>query len=196
VTSTVHEPFASDRLDTGSRGNENGGRLSNAQLAAERLLGAPIPQVELMSLQGGAIEMSVLTRNAAIVYFYPGLSGGAGAATDAAQARGFRHNYGRLLLRGYHLFGVHAQDPAHQLHLMAEGVEHYLCADPELRFADMMNVPTFLIGPARVYRPLTLVVEGSKVVHAIHPNRVAQSAVQLLVWLDHFRPDGAVEPLT
>ena len=204
MTATVHELFAPGRLQSGPPARGSGRRLgavrlraaerrsSNAQRAAARLLGATIPEIALRSLQGGSIEMSFLTRNAAIVYFYPGLLRGDIAATDAALASGFRANYARLLQRGYHLFGVHAQHPGHQLHLMAEGVEHCLCADPELKFADMMAVPTYRIGPARVYRPLTLVVEGSKVVRVFYPlDRPAESATQLLAWLGHFRPEGA-----
>jgi peroxiredoxin len=204
VTGIVHDLFAENGAHPGSQRRGNGLRLGafpprvearrrrdvqQAHHAAARVVGARIPDITLKSVRGGAIEMAFLTRNAAIIYFYPGLF----TRTDAAQARAFRDKYGRLLLLGYQLFGVHAQHPGHQLQLIADGVEHFLCADPGLLFAHLMGVPTYLVGPARVYRPMTLVVEGSKVAHAFSPlDRPGESATQLLAWLEHFRPEGAV----
>jgi peroxiredoxin len=165
-------------------------RVAAAAVAA-RLVGARIPEIELGSASEGEIEMDFITRNAAILYFYPGTLSQPLAAQDSAEARDFRDHYAHLLTRGYHVIGVHAQTPAYQLHHMMAGVEHFLVADPNLLLADLLDIPTYDVDGKRVYRRLTLVVEESRIVHVFYPVASPdRSATQVIAWLRRCRPRG------
>ncbi len=156
-----------------------------------RLRGAAIPELTLHSASFGSVEMRVMTRNAAVVYFYTGVRSSAG---DAALAGSLEESYPQLLIRGFHLIGVHAQDAQEQLHHMAaRPVDHILTADPQLRLARSLGVPTCVEAGRRVYQRMILVVEGSHVIHALYPVlEPGRCASELLTWLDHRRAHAAL----
>jgi peroxiredoxin len=152
-----------------------------------RLRGAAIPELTLHSASFGAVEMREMTRNAAIVYFY---TGARGSWADAEQASSLEDSYPQLLVRGFHLIGVHAQHPQEQLHHMADcPVDHILAADPELRLARSLGVPTCAEAGVRTYQRAILVVERAHVIHALYPVlEPGRCASELLAWLDHRAP--------
>jgi peroxiredoxin len=131
--------------------------------------------------------MREMTRNAAIVYFY---TGARGSWADAEQARSLEDSYPQLLVRGFHLIGVHAQHPQEQLHHMTDcPVDHILAADPELRLARSLGVPTCADAEVRTYQRTILVVERAHVIHALYPVlEPGRCASELLAWLDHRTP--------
>jgi peroxiredoxin len=168
-------------------------RHIEGQAVATRLVGRRIPEVELRSAAEGWLEMAFMTRNAAILYFYPGAPSQTLVTEDRAEARDFRDHFPNLIRRGYHVIGVHAQTAGHQLRYMMDGVRHFLAADPRLRLADLLDVPTYQADGDRVYHRLTLVVEESRVVHAFYPVSAPEhSATQVIDWLRRCRPSGAL----
>jgi peroxiredoxin len=151
-----------------------------------RLRGAAMPALTLHSASFGSVEMDEMTRNAAVVYFYTGARSSPG---DAALAGGLEQSYPQLLVKGFHLIGVHAQAPEEQLqHMGSRQVDHILVADPELRLARSLGVPTCAEAGLRAYQRAVLVLERGRVIHAIHPVlEPAWCASELLAWLEHRR---------
>jgi peroxiredoxin len=156
-----------------------------------RLRGAAIPELTLHSASFGSVEMREMTRNAAIVYFYTGTRASVG---DALLAGSLEESYPQLLVRGFHLIGVHAQEPQEQLHHMACcPVDHILVADPQMRLARSLGVPSGVEAGQRVYQRTILVVERAHVIHALYPAlEPGRCASELLAWLEHQRPHLAL----
>ncbi len=166
---------------------------SRTLYVAARVNGARIPDIVLLSARFGPIPIAAITGRAAILYFDAGGLDQQSQARDDARARSFRDCYPRLLCKGYHLVGVHAQSADHQLHQMMNGVEHILAADPELHLAAALGLPTYWKAGVRTYRPITLVVEEATVMHVFYPlPTTADATSQLLGWLAKFRPRGAL----
>ena len=161
-------------------------RGAEARLLA-KLRGAAIPELTLHSVRFGSVEMREMTRGAAVVYFY---TGARGSRADAEQVRSLEDIYPQLLVRGFHLIGVHAQDPQEQLHhIVSCPVDHILAADPELHLAGSLGVPTCVEDGLRIYQRAILVVERAHVIHALYPVLGSgRCADELLEWLDHRSP--------
>jgi peroxiredoxin len=81
--------------------------------------------------------------------------------------------------------GTDQDEAAGRLHL-----PHPLLADPELRLAAQLGLPTFSVDGMVLYRRLTLVVRDGVVEHAFYPVFPPDAhAAQVLQWLrDH--PEG------
>jgi peroxiredoxin len=158
-----------------------------------RLRGTAIPGLTLRSARYGPVEMREMTRNAAVVYFYTGVHG---SPDDADQARSLEECYPQLLVAGFHLIGVHAQGYERQLdHMSSVEVEHILAADPKLQLAESLGVPTNRDAGRRVYQRAILVVEGSRVTHALFPVvDPGRCGYELLGWLERQRALGALSP--
>lgn len=164
--------------------------------AADHLPGAELPRLTFPATTGGTLDLRKLAADTLVLYLYPrtGRPGVAdppgwddipGARGCTPQACDFRDHDAELRALGARVAGLSAQTPADQreaaerLHLPFP-----LLADPELRLAAALALPTFAFEGERLYKRLTLVARAGRVVHVFYPvfppNR---SAEQVLAWL-------------
>ena len=164
--------------------------------AADHLLGTMVPQLTLPSTHG-PVSLRALSQDLLVLYVYPrtGRPGVAslpgwdeipGARGCTPQSLAFRDAYGRFRKLGAEVAGVSAQELADQQEL-AERLElpYPVLADPQLRLAATLRLPTFEVDGTTLYRRLALVVEGcavSKVFYPVFPPD--ENAREVLTWLE------------
>lgn len=164
--------------------------------AAEHLPGIPLPALTYDATDGSTVRLDDLGPGRTVLYLYPKtgrpgvamppgwdeIPGARGCTTEACD---FRDHHRKLLVAGAaRVYGLSSQSPAYQ----AEAVErlrlpYSLLADPELRLAAALDLPTFSAGGERLYERLSLIVRDGSVEHVFYPvfppNEHAQ---EVLAW--------------
>jgi peroxiredoxin len=109
-----------------------------------------------------------------------------GARGCTPQSCAFRDHVSDLAARGAHVVGISAQSPAEQAEFAErEHIPYPLLADPELRLADALGLPTFEAGGTRFYKRMTLVARRGtieKVFYPVFPPD--RNAADVLAWLE------------
>lgn len=182
--------------------------------AAAHLEGAALPDVPLAATTGGMLSLPqtgqgegqtlppspptgeglTLTRLVAYVYprtgrpgepSPPGWDAIPGARGCTPQSCAFRDHAGELAARGAHVVGISAQTADEQREFAErEHIPYPLLADPELRLAAALGLPTFEAGGMTLYRRLTFVARGGvveKVFYPVFPPD--RNAAEVLAWL-------------
>ena len=164
--------------------------------AADHLRGAMLPQLTLESTHG-PVSLRAISQGLLVLYVYPraGRPGVAwlpgwdeipGARGCTPQSLGYRDAYERFRGLGAEVAGLSAQTLEDQ-HEFAErnAVPYPILADPELRLADALRLPTFEVDGVRLYKRLALVVEAcavAKVFYPVFPPN--ENAREVLGWLE------------
>jgi peroxiredoxin len=167
--------------------------------AAGHLPGLEIPPgLSLPSTRGGGIDLAVAASGpgSLVAYVYPrtGVPGEPSPAgwDDIPGARGctpqscaFRDNLAEFAALGASVLGISAQAPAEQAEFAErEHIPFPLLADPRLRLADALRLPTFEVEGMTLYRRLTLVAREGRVVKAFYPVFPPdRNAAEVLGWL-------------
>ena len=83
------------------------------------------------------------------------------------------------------MLGISAQTPAEQAEFAErEHIPFPLLADPGLRLADALRLPTFEVEGMTLYRRLTLVARQGRIVKAFYPVFPPdRNAAEVLAWL-------------
>ncbi|MGI8518997.1 MAG: peroxiredoxin [Actinomycetota bacterium] len=149
--------------------------------ACDRLLGTSVPDMTLPSTSGERISLRQRTRHASVLYFYPrtGVPGQQlpdgwdlipGARGCTPQACGFRDHAAELEDLGAQVLGISAQ-PTDEQREFAEriGLPFSLLSDPALLLAEQMGLPTFEVGSMRLFKRVTLIAKGAKIVKVFYP---------------------------
>lgn len=171
---------------------------------ADELPGVALPSLALTATNGETIEFDRLGPGRSVVYLYPltarpgvevpdGWDDIPGARGCTSEACDFRDHHADLVETGCaRVYGLSAQDSEHQ----REAVDRLrlpfsILADPELRLADALALPTFSAGGQRLYNRLTLIASSGRVEHVFYPV-VAPNvhAREVLAWL-RAHPDHA-----
>jgi peroxiredoxin len=164
--------------------------------AADHLAGAELPTLALEATTGGFLELRELAAGTLVLYFYPrtGVPGVdppagwdeiPGARGCTPQACAFRDHYAELDALGARVAGLSSQTTEYQ----QEATERLrlpfpLFADPELRLAAALDLPTFTVGDMRLYRRLTLVARAGTIAKVFYPVFPPdQNAEEVLAWL-------------
>jgi peroxiredoxin len=164
--------------------------------AAAHLPGMELPRLKFPATSGGELDLAEAAAGTFALYVYPrigrpgvaspeGWDATPGARGCTPQSCGFRDLHGELAALGALVAGLSAQDEAYQL----EAAERLhlpfpLLADPELRLARALDLPTFEIGGMVLYRRLTLVARAGRVVKAFYPVFPPdENAADVLAWL-------------
>jgi peroxiredoxin len=167
--------------------------------ACDHLLGTMLPQLTLESSQG-PVSLRAVALDLLVLYVYPlaGRSGRppppgwdeiAGARGCTPQSLGFRDAYARLQELGARVAGLSAQPLDDQLEFAERNAIPYpVIADPELRLAHALRLPTFEVDRRTLYKRVTLVAEGcaiAKVFYPVFPPD--ENAADVVAWLESRR---------
>ncbi len=166
--------------------------------AADHLSGLPLPRLVLPATSGGTLDLKELARDAAtlVLYIYPrtGVPGvpspegwdqipGARGCTPESCA--FRDRHAELAALGTRVVGLSAQTPEEQAEFAArEQIPFPLLADPSLRLASGLHLPTFELPGMRWYQRITLIVREGRIAHVFYPVFPPdRHAAEVLGWL-------------
>jgi peroxiredoxin len=164
--------------------------------AADHLVGLVVPRLSLPSTLGGEVDLAEAARGRAVVYIYPrtgrpgeplpdGWDAIPGARGCTPQSCAFRDHSSDLAAFGANVIGLSAQS-AEEQHEFAgrEHIPYPLLADPSLRLAELLDLPTFNVAGTRLYRRLTFAAfQGhiEKVFYPVFPPD--RNAQDVLDWL-------------
>jgi peroxiredoxin len=164
--------------------------------AADHLPGRMLPQLTLEST-AGPVSLRTLSSELLVLYVYPragrpgvpqlpGWDGIPGARGCTPQSLGFREAYARFRELGAGVAGLSAQRLDDQREFAERNAILYpIIADPELRLADALGLPTFTVEGLSLYRRLTLVVEACAIVKVFYPVFPPdENARAVLAWLE------------
>ncbi len=184
---------------------------------ARRLPGRALPPLELAATDGSTVRLDRVARGRWVLFVYPltgepgvdvprGWDEIPGARGCSQEACSFRDKLRDLQEAGVEEVVAlssdrtrYQQELAVRLHL-----PYRLLSDPELRAADALELPTFTApalprdsgGPQRLYKRLTLVLDGPAVRHVFYPVFPPdRHADEVLDWVRNHpvpRPDARV----
>jgi peroxiredoxin len=163
--------------------------------AADHLTGMPVPRVSLPSTHG-ELDLAELAGGLLVLYVYPrtgrpgvdppaGWDETPGARGCTPQSCGYRDHGADLRELGAGVVGVSAQPLEDQREAADRlGLPHAVAADPNLRLADALGLPTFDFAGERLYKRLALVAEAGRVVKVFYPVFPPdENAAEVVAWL-------------
>jgi peroxiredoxin len=148
--------------------------------AADHLPGAPIPSLTLDSSQG-PVDLAELCAERGVLYVYPrtgkpgvelppGWNEFPGARGCTPQSCAFRDHAAELAELGARVAGLSAQTLDDQIEFAERNHMPFpVIADPDLRAAQLLGLPTFEIAGMRLYRRLALVAEAGRITKVFYP---------------------------
>lgn len=148
--------------------------------AADHLTGMPLPRVALPSSSGGMVDLSELP-DLAVAYVYPrtgrpdeplpaGWDDIPGARGCTPQSCAYRDSLAEFEALGTTVVGISAQGPEEQLEFAErEHIPFPLLSDSSLQLASTLRLPTFEAGGMTLYKRLTFVAEGGRIVKVFYP---------------------------
>ena len=168
--------------------------------AAAHLPGRSVPGLRLWSTEGRDVDLAVLAAGALVLYVFPkmGRPGEAsppgwdetpGARGCTNETCGFRDRHEEFSKLGYSVAGLSAQPEAE----LAEAAQRLrlsfpLLADPDRRVAAALELPTFDIAGMTLYKRLTFIARGRRIVKVFYPVFPPdENADEVLAWI---RSDG------
>lgn len=149
--------------------------------AADHLIKATLPAIELKSTDEKSINLSAL-RGRSVIYIYPmtgrpdtpqpdGWNDIPGARGCTPQSCAFRDHIIELKeLNVDHLFGLSTQGTNYQ----KEAVERLhlpypLLSDEKLQFQSALNLPTLTVDNITLLKRLTLIIDNGRITHFFYP---------------------------
>jgi peroxiredoxin len=168
--------------------------------AADHLPGTQVPQVSLPATSGDEVDLAELATGLLVAYVYPrtgvpdeplpeGWDDIPGARGCTPQSCSYRDSLAAFERHGARLVGISAQSEAEGAEFAArEHIPYPLLADPGLRLAEAVGLPTFEVEiagkPVALYKRLTFVAEGGVIVKAFYPVFPPdRNAAEVLAWL-------------
>ncbi|HXF31720.1 MAG TPA: peroxiredoxin [Solirubrobacterales bacterium] len=168
--------------------------------AADHLPGTPVPDLSLPATSGGEVDLAELATGLLVAYVYPrtGVPGEPlpqgwddipGARGCTPQSCSYRDSLAAFEAHGARLVGISAQSAAEQAEFATrEHIPYPLLADPDLRLAAALGLPTFEVEiageDATLYKRLTFVAEEGVIVKAFYPVFPPdRDATEVLGWL-------------
>ncbi|MBB3998937.1 peroxiredoxin [Aureimonas pseudogalii] len=170
--------------------------------ASAHLVGRDLPMIALPSTAGPPVDLGRL-KGTAILYFYPmtgrpgaPLPGGwneiPGARGCTPQACGFRDHFAELRGLGVsHVFGISSQTTAYQREAATRlNLPFALLSDAGLELQEMLDLPTFEVDGERLFKRLTMVMQGGAIAAVFYPVFPPdRSAADLADWLRARAPE-------
>ena len=148
--------------------------------AADHLAGARIPSIVLESTEG-PVDLAELCAERGVLYVYPrtgrpgepslpGWDAFPGARGCTPQSCGFRDHAAELGELGVRVAGLSSQTLEDQIEFAERTHMPYpVLADPDLRAAQSLGLPTFSIAGHRLYRRLALVARSGRIEKVFYP---------------------------
>lgn len=166
---------------------------------AARLAGTELPGLTFDATTGGRIGLRELAAGMLVLYVYPrtgrpgvpdppGWDTVPGARGCTAQACAFGGLSARFDAAGALIAGLSAQVAGDQREAASRlRLPFPLIADPRLRLAAALGLPTFGAGALRLYRRLTLIARAGIIVKTFYPvdrpEAAKAHASEVLAWL-------------
>jgi peroxiredoxin len=163
--------------------------------ACDRVAGLEAPALTLES-SIGPVDLETFGAERAVLYVYPrtGKPGREvpaewdaipGARGCTPESCGFRDHFEELRALGVRVAGLSVQSLEDQVELSERlGIMYPVISDPELALRDALGLPTFEFEGQALYKRLTLVFEGGRIVKCFYPvfppDRHAQEVVEWL----------------
>jgi peroxiredoxin len=170
--------------------------------ACDHLPGMDLPDLELGSTTGPPVNLRGASTTTGVFYFYPhtGRPGQPpprewdaipGARGCTPQSCAFRDHHAELDRLGATVYGVSAQTTEEQREFAErEHIPFPLLSDPELRVARALDLPTFEFDGAELYKRVTLIATGGRIVKVFYPVFPPdRNASDVAAWLEHRQPD-------
>src|SRR4051794_28352444 len=161
--------------------------------AADHLPGMRMPDLALPSTQG---ELRLDGPGRLVLYVYPrtgvpgeplleGWDAIPGARGCTPQSCAFRDHEAELRELGARVVGMSAQTLEAQREFAArEHIPYPLIADPELRLAEALRLPTFGVEDMTLYRRITLVADDGAIAKVFYPVFPPdRNAADVVAWL-------------
>lgn len=163
--------------------------------AADHLTGLALPSFQLESTHG-PLDLAREADGLLVLYVYPrtgrpgveppaGWDETPGARGCTPQSCGYRDRGDELRELGARVIGLSAQALEDQREAAERlGLPHPVVADPELRLAEALQLPTFDFDGQRLYKRLSLVAESGRIVKVFYPVFPPdKNAAEVLAWL-------------
>jgi peroxiredoxin len=165
--------------------------------AAAHLPGRELPALAFPATRGTTIDLREASAGTLVLYLYPrtgrpgvdppaGWDEMPGARGCTPQTCAFRDHHDELARLGAQVAGLssqtteYQQEAAERLHLPFP-----LLADPDLRLAAALDLPTFEFEGARLYKRLTLVARAAEIVKVFYPVFPPdRNADEVIAWLE------------
>jgi peroxiredoxin len=164
--------------------------------AADHLTGMALPKVRLPSALGGPVDLAEPPRDRLVAYVYPrtgtpgqpsptGWDDIPGARGCTPQSCAYRDSLAEFTSLGADVLGISTQSLDEQREFAErEHIPFPLLSDRGLRLADVLRLPTFEVEGMTLYKRLTLIAEGGKIVKAFYPVFPPdRNAADVLAWL-------------
>ena len=163
--------------------------------ATDHLPGRMLPQLTLESTRG-PVSLRQLSLERLVLYIYPrtgrpdtpspaGWDDIPGARGCTPQSCAFRDHAAELEALGATVAGLSAQPLEEQAEFVERNhIPYPVIADPELKLAAALGLPTFKVEDTTLYKRVTLVVEAcaiSKVFYPVFPPN--RNAGDVVAWL-------------
>ncbi|MFN8177773.1 MAG: peroxiredoxin [bacterium] len=149
--------------------------------ACDHLRGLELPPLDLPSTHGGAVRLGAAPTRWTVVYAYPrtgvpttdsppGWDAIPGARGCTPQNCAFRDHHADLRRLGATVYGLSTQSTEYQRE-MAERLHlpYPVLSDEALALTRALRLPTFRFDGSTLIKRLSLILEGSRIVHVIYP---------------------------
>ena len=164
--------------------------------AGDHLVGMSMSEIALALTLGGAVDLAAMARRRLVAYVYPrtGIPGRPsptgwddipGARGCTPQSCAFRDTLVEFETLGATVVGISAQAPDEQREFAErEHIPFPLLSDSDLTLAAEFRLPTFEVDDMTLYKRLTLIAEGGRIVKAFYPVFPPdRNAAEVLAWL-------------
>lgn len=165
-------------------------RLATGKTLESRLVGLPLPDVQLQYAHEAFASIAVLARRWSLVlFFYPGVkealpTAGESVGPDERRAVSWLRYEAELASMGYEIVGVSAQSAIEQARFASrDPLPYMLLSDPPLELAQILGLPTTEQAAQRVYEPLMIVVHEQRIARIFHPIDPAREATTVMRWI-------------
>jgi peroxiredoxin len=164
--------------------------------AADHLLGAKLPAIELPATDGSVVSLGSLARRT-VIYAYPrtGRPGEPSLVDDwdlipgargcTPETCGFRDHHAELAGAGADVYGLSTQDTAYQRELAERlALPFPILSDERLELTRALALPSFEVASETLIKRLTLVVDDAVIRHVFYPVFPPdRHATEVLAWL-------------
>jgi peroxiredoxin len=164
--------------------------------AGDHLTGLSVPGLVLPATTGRGIDIARLAQGLLVAYLYPrtGVPGEAlpvgwdeipGARGCTPQSCAYRDSLADFSRLDANVVGVSAQSPEEQLEFAErEHIPFPLLSDDRLRLATLLALPTFEVAGMTLFRRLTLIAEGGRIIKVFYPVFPPdENAAEAISWL-------------
>jgi peroxiredoxin len=172
--------------------------------AADYLPGQRVPALRLPSTTGVEVDVAELAAELAVIYFYPrtgkpgvpsphGWDDIPGARGCTPQSCSYRDHLVEFERLGAAVAGISAQSEEDQREFaFREQVTFPLLSDPDLKLAELLDLPTFEVEGMTLYKRLTLIAARGEIAKCFYPVFPPdRDAAEALAWLSGHDVAGA-----